>query len=184
MKVSKNGKQFADYIKLMAYCGSRRSETLRLKWADVDSKQRQLVIGSDGLAKNHEQRRVDFNAKLEAHLKAMSKRRQPDSQWLFPSPQRGDKDASTKTFMESLRLARNKAGMDGFGFHDCRHFFISYCVMSGIDYMTIARWAGHKDGGVLIGKVYGHLASEHTQQQAARLNFGPTIVKLPKAASA
>ena len=24
-----------------------------------------------------------------------------------------------------------------FGFHDCRHHFISYAVMSGIDYMTI-----------------------------------------------
>jgi hypothetical protein len=25
------------------------------------------------------------------------------------------------------------------GFHDCRHLFISYAVMSGVDYMTIAR---------------------------------------------
>ena len=33
------------------------------------------------------------------------------------------------------------------------------CVMNGIDYMTIARWVGHRDGGVLIGKVYGrHMA--------------------------
>ena len=73
--------------------------------------------------------------------------------------------------MESLRLARKKSGLTKFSFHDCRHFFISYCVMSGIDYMTIARWVGHKDGGVLIGKVYGHLNNEHTQAQAARLNF-------------
>jgi hypothetical protein len=29
--------------------------------------------------------------------------------------------------------------------------------MSGIDFMTIAAWLGHKDGGTLIGKVYGHL---------------------------
>jgi hypothetical protein len=26
--------------------------------------------------------------------------------------------------------------------------------MSGIDYMTIARWVGHKDGGVLIGGLW------------------------------
>jgi integrase len=73
--------------------------------------------------------------------------------------------------MESLRLARKKSTLANFSFHDCRHFFISYCVMSGIDYMTIARWVGHKDGGVLIGKVYGHLNNEHTQAQVARLNF-------------
>jgi integrase len=176
-KVSKNCKQFGDYVRLMAYCGSRRNETLRLRWPDVDWQNKQLIIGSDGQAKNREARHVDFNSKLERHLKAMHKRRAPDSEWLFPSPQRGDKDASSKTFMESLRLARAKARMARFGFHDCRHFFISYCVMSGIDYMTIARWVGHKDGGVLIGKVYGHLSNEHARKQAEKLNFAPVVLK-------
>jgi site-specific recombinase XerD len=55
----------------------------------------------------------------------------------------------------------------------CRHFFISMCVMSGIDFMTIAKWVGHQDGGVLIGKVYGHLSNE----QAQRVNFGPVLLK-------
>jgi integrase len=45
----------------------------------------------------------------------------------------------------------------GFHVHDLRHLFCSFCVMAGIDFMTIAGWAGHKDGGILIGKVYGHL---------------------------
>jgi hypothetical protein len=43
--------------------------------------------------------------------------------------------------------------------------------MSGIDYLTIARWVGHKDGGVLIGRVYGHLTDIHAQKQAQRLKF-------------
>jgi hypothetical protein len=55
--------------------------------------------------------------------------------------------------------------------------------MSGIDFMTIARWVGHKDGGILIGKVYGHLSNEHAQAQATRLNFGPTVVSPPQAAN-
>lgn len=38
--------------------------------------------------------------------------------------------------------------------------------------MTIAKSVGHKDGGVLIGCVYGHLADEHAKQQAQRLSFG------------
>jgi hypothetical protein len=37
--------------------------------------------------------------------------------------------------------------------------------------MTIARWVGHKDGGILIGKVYGHLSDEHARRQADRLSF-------------
>ena len=169
----KNAVQFADYLLLMAYSGARRNETLRLRWEDVDFGRAQITIGADGLAKNHESRSVDFNPKLAAHLRAMRLRRAPDSEWLFPSPQRGERDVHAKTFMESLRLARTAAGLPAFGFHDCRHFFISMCVMSGIDYMTIARWVGHRDGGVLIGKVYGHLNDAHAKRQAARVNFNP-----------
>jgi hypothetical protein len=40
--------------------------------------------------------------------------------------------------------------------------------MSGVDYMTIAKWLGHQDGGILVGKVYGHLSDEH-QKNMARL---------------
>ena len=50
------------------------------------------------------------------------------------------------------------------------------CVMAGIDYMTIARRVGHQDGGVLIGKVYGHLSNEHTRRQAEKLVLMPTAI--------
>jgi len=218
---SKNGAEFADYLRLLALCGAREQETIKLRWAGVDFEHKLLTIGADADTKNREARRVDFNAELETHLKAMHARRAPDSQWLFPSPQRGDQDDRAKTFRESLLLTRAVSGcicqdckkvtfgketpktcpqcqgtrleakeralpehLQRFGFHDLRHHFISYAVMSGIDFMTIARWVGHKDGGILIGKVYGHLSNEHAQAQAARMNFGPTIVTLPQAATA
>jgi integrase len=184
IEVSKNGQEFADYLRLMAYSGARRNEALRLKWSDVNWQQAQLTIGSDGLNKGREIRRVDFNGNLERQLREMSARRSPDSDFLFPSPQRGDRDVSAKTFRETLSLTRKKAGLKSFTFHDCRHFFISYSVMSGVDFMTIAKWVGHKDGGVLIGKVYGHLADAHTKQQAQKVSFGPAIVTLPQAATA
>lgn len=167
----KNAQQFADFVRLLACCGSRMSETLRLKWSDVDWGIGQLTVGSDGLAKNHHERKVDFNPRLKAQLSEMLTRRAPDSEWLFPSPQRGERDERAKSFRESLLLARAAAKLPEFGFHDCRHFFISMCVMSGIDYMTIARWVGHRDGGVLIGKVYGHLNDEHARKQAQRIEF-------------
>src|SRR5439155_12175621 len=89
---------------------------------------------------------------------------------------------------KSKRIARQEPllsdKLQKFGFHDLRHHFISYAVMSGVDFMTIARWAGHKDGGILIGKVYGHLADWHRKAQAARLNFGLSVVLAPPAANA
>jgi integrase len=145
----------------------------------VDWRQKQLTIGADGMSKNRKSRVVDFNAQLEEHLQAMQGRRAPDSEWLFPSPQRGAHDLAAKSFVETMRLVRTAAGLRRFGFHDLRHYFISYCVMAGIDYMTIAKWVGHQDGGVLIGKVYGHLSNEHAQRQAQRLNFGPVVLEPP-----
>ncbi|EEF60610.1 tyrosine-type recombinase/integrase [Pedosphaera parvula] len=169
-----NGQQFADYIRLMTYCGARLAETLRLRWSDINWEKRQLTVGSEGNSKNRKWRVVDFNPELESLLKEMLPRRTPDLEWLFPSPRRGEKDHPAKTFRESLILARTAAKLPKFGFHDCRHHFISQCVMAGIDYMTIARWVGHQDGGILIGKVYGHLSNEHAQLQAQKLNFGDT----------
>jgi integrase len=179
---TKNAIEFADYIRLMAFAGTRRNETLALRWAEVDFERGQLTVGAEGTSKNREPRVVDFNPALEAHLKAMLARRAPDSQWLFPSPQRGDRDIPAKTFVESLRAARlaaskGDARLARFGFHDCRHHFISMGVMSGVDFMTIAKWVGHQDGGVLIGKVYGHLADEHRKAMAAKMTFAPTIVQ-------
>ena len=52
--------------------------------------------------------------------------------------------------------------------------------MSGIDFLTVSRWLGHKDGGILLGRSYAHLANEHRKTQAARLNFGPIVVPLPE----
>ena len=176
VKESKNGQEFSDYVRLMAYCGSRRDETLRLKWEHVDWKHQQLTIGADGLSKNYEARQVDFNPNLEEHLKDMLTRRAPDSAFMFPSPQRGDKDRSAKTFKETLKVARSAAKLPHFNFHDCRHHFVSMAVMSGVDYMTVAKWVGHKDGGVLIGKVYGHLCDDHAKRMAKTVVFGPAII--------
>ena len=81
-------------------------------------------------------------------------------------------DAPASSLSEALYKARALSVLDGVGYHDCRHYFISHAVMSGIDYMTIARWVGHKDGGVLIGRVYGHLNDEHAKRQAKRLKLG------------
>ena len=166
----KHGQLLADYVRLMKTCGSRASETLRLQWSDLDWDRKQLIIGSDGLTKNHESRVVDFNPALETHLLDMSNRHN-GSAYLFPTPRMFGEDAPVRSLKEALRKARDIAGVKGFSFHDCRHYFISHAVMSGIDYMTIARWVGHKDGGVLIGRVYGHLNDEHAKRQAKRLRL-------------
>jgi integrase len=180
-----NGVMLADLLKLLAYNGAREMEALRLAWRDVDFETQRLHIGRDGQTKNREARTVDFNRDLAAHLRDMHARRAPDSPWLFPSPKRGDHDVHDhwqnphKVWYQCRRLA----GLPHVQLHDLRHYFASRCVMSGIDYMTTARWLGHLDGGILIGKTYGHLADEHKREMAARLVFSPGVMRLTKSAA-
>lgn len=181
----KNGVQLRDFLRLLAFSGAREQEALHLKWAHVDFDCRRIFIGASeeftaaamtigtgGTSKNRGSRILDFNPQLESLLQEMKARRAPDSSYLFPSPQRGAKDIPAKKFRESLYLVRAKAGLPHLGFHDLRHLFCSFCVMAGIDFMTIAAWLGHKDGGILVGKVYGHLLDEHRQRMAAKLTIG------------
>lgn len=168
----KNGDELVDYLRFLAYSGAREQEALRVKWTDVEFENERVTIGSDGMSKNGEVRTVEFNPQLGALLREMQKRRAPDCSWIFPSPRRRDRDQHAKSFRESFRLARKAAGLNWMGFHDLRHYFCSVCVMAGIDFMTIAAWLGHKDGGILVGKVYGHLLDEHRHKAAKLIKFG------------
>lgn len=180
--VSRNGQQLADLLHLLSFSGAREMETLRLQWTDVDFQNRVLHIGRDGQTKNREARTVDFNPDLEALLLAMRDRRAPDSPWIFPSPKRGNAKEHDcwQNPHKAWYAARTAAKLDHIHLHDLRHYFASRCVMAGIDFMTIASWLGHQDGGILIGKVYGHLADDHKKKMADKLALSdPRIVALP-----
>lgn len=49
--------------------------------------------------------------------------------------------------------------------------------MAGLDFMTIAAWLGHKDGGILVGKIYGHLLDDHRKQAARKVRFDLALVE-------
>jgi integrase len=61
--------------------------------------------------------------------------------------------------------------------HDLRHLFATICIESGVDIPTVSRWLGHKDGGALAMKTYGHLRREHSIAQAQRVSFAPVAMK-------
>jgi integrase len=58
-----------------------------------------------------------------------------------------------------------------FTHHDLRHLFATRCIESGVDIPTVSRWLGHKDGGALAMKVYGHLRDQHSVSMAQRVTF-------------
>ena len=177
MGTARNGELLRCYLRFLALTGAREKEALAVRWADVDFTREVVTIGSEGAAKNHKSRDVDFSPELASLLRSMQASRPPDSSWLFPSPHRGTRDVAAHSLRESFLLVRAEAGLPKVGFHHLRHFFASSCVMAGLDFMTIAAWLGHSDGGILVGKVYGHLADAHKKAAAKKLNFFAEQVK-------
>ena len=140
-----------------------------------------VTIGADGLAKNSEARTVDFSPELEELLREIGSNFAARYELAVSvTHQRGSKTSHTESLRESFNAVRKAAGLESFcpsgrfrslRFHDLRHFFASQCVMAGIDFMTIAAWLGHSDGGVLVGTVYGEVSDEHKKAAAQKLSF-------------
>jgi site-specific recombinase XerD len=69
-------------------------------------------------------------------------------------------------------------GMKTISHKTLRHLFVTTAIESGIDVLTVSHWLGHKDGGALAMKVYGHLRNEHSKLAAQKVNFA--LVKKKK----
>ena len=100
-------------------------------------------------------------------------------------PKACDFVSAIKDAKKSLASACRKLGLSHFTHHDLRHFFATTCIESGVDIPTISRWLGHKDGGALAMKVYGHLRQEHSFEMSKRVSFetkrgSENIVPMPK----
>ena len=82
---------------------------------------------------------------------------------------------AVKSSRGPMARACKRLGLPVLRHHDLRHYFITVCVESGVDCATIARWVGHSDGGVLIGKTYQHIRDLHSVEQAKKVRFIPLV---------
>ena len=90
--------------------------------------------------------------------------------------QRADEPATTSVMLVrecqgAINSACKKLGIARFTHHDLRHLFATRCIESGVDIPTVSRWLGHKDGGALAMKVYGHLRDQHSVSMAQKVSF-------------
>lgn len=71
---------------------------------------------------------------------------------------------------KGLAAACKRLGLPNFEPRSLRRYFITKALRAGVDVPTIARWQGHRDGGVLIMSVYGDIVRmEHSQKMAKLL---------------
>jgi integrase len=98
------------------------------------------------------------------------------------NPQPSDQIIPIKSARKCLQTACKKLELPQFTHHDFRHFFATTCIESGVDIPTVSRWLGHKDGGALAMKRYGHLRQEHSFAMIKRVSFDKpeSIITQPK----
>jgi integrase len=81
---------------------------------------------------------------------------------------------------KALRHACKRLGFPNFTTRSLRRMFIVRALERGINPQVIAQWQGHRDGGVLILQVYGHVRSEHSNRMAQLMSVdeATNIIKL------
>ena len=163
--VTRDASASADLTEGMAYSGMRLGEATELRWGDVNFDLKSFTItGGELGTKNHEVRTVPLFPAFERLLLAMRER-------LPTPPQPMDKVFQIENARKAIATACRHADLPQYTNHTCRHFFCSNAIESGIDFKVIAGWLGHKDGGILVAKTYGHLRDEHSAAMAKRMTF-------------
>lgn len=158
-------KPAAELVQFLTYGGFRISESRHIIWEDCDFKRGEIVVRGDPLTstKNSETRIVPMISDMRRLLEKMKAER-PAEKLTAPIMRVWE-------CQKSLDRATRLIGIKRLTHHDLRHLFATRCIESGVDIPTVSRWLGHKDGGALAMKTYGHLRNEHSQAMAQKVKF-------------
>jgi len=161
----------ADLVRFLAYGGFRKTEAANITWADCDFKRGEILLR---ITKNGDPRRVPMIAEMRALLERLRAERKDEAPEMAVM--------QIRECQQSLNKACKTVGTTRITHHDLRHLFATRCIESGVDIPTVSRWLGHRDGGALAMKVYGHLRDQHSVAMAQRVVFSkdqaPNVIKL------
>jgi integrase len=138
--------------------GCRMTEILRLEWSRVDFGRRVAWL-DHGTTKNGEGRGIPLNNDAVLALRAVHGN---NTRWCF-TYQGEPMQAVGSAWERSLR----RAGIENFRFHDLRHTWASWHVMSGTSLQELMELGGWKSFEMVLR--YAHLAPEHLSAAAQRI---------------
>lgn len=139
--------------------GARYSEITKLKWQNIDFKNKQFHFLN---TKNGEDRGVPIADIVLKEIEEYSKVRKLKSDYIFANNE-GKKIYFRTMFYKAVETAR----IDDFHFHDLRHTAASYLAMNGASLLDIADILGHKT--LQMVKRYSHLTKKHTSELINRI---------------
>jgi integrase len=155
-------RQAADAIRLLAWCGSRKGETLSAKWSEFD-----LVQGVWTKPSHHTKQKRTHTTALHpealALLLDMKSRPNAHPTYLFPGADGGP----LKDIKKTWRGLMTRTGIKEFRIHDLRHTFASRLIGRGATLPEIGKLLGHTQSNTTAR--YAHLSLEAQRETLARL---------------
>jgi integrase len=154
-------------VRFLAYGGFRKSEAANVQWQDCDLAGKKIAVWGDpeNRTKNGEFRSIPMIPDMVQLLDRLRAER-PDEPLETPVMR-------VRECQKAMDRAAKIVGISRITHHDLRHLFATRCIESGVDIPTVSRWLGHKDGGALAMKVYGHLDRRHEEAVSDRLPGKP-----------
>lgn len=132
--------------------GARKSELLRLTWADIDFKTRRAYVST---SKNGDPRVLPLTFEV---IQTLMKHRGKADALLFPSDKKPEQPFD---FTKPWKQAMQDAGIENYRFHDNRHSCASFLAANGATLLQIAEVLGHKS--TVVTMRYSHLCVDHKQ---------------------
>jgi integrase len=141
--------------------GLRENNVLNLEWSQVDLQRRVAWLHGDQ-TKQKKALGVPLN---DAACAILASRRGQNKTYVFAHQDSGKPlyKASNRAWYTALR----KAKLKGVRWHDLRHTWASWAVMSGVRLEEIQRLGGWATASMV--QRYAHLSSEHLAEAAARV---------------
>lgn len=143
------------FVFIALVTGARYSEIHKLKWSNVDLKNKQFYFLQ---TKNGESRGVPISDEIFNELVEFQKVRNINSDYLFTTKSGRKLIDMRVRFQKAIELAK----IENCRFHDLRHTVASYIAMDGGSVLDIAAITGHKS--MQMVKRYSHLTKKHNEK--------------------
>ena len=152
------------YAEFLAYSGLRPAEAAALTWGDIDFKRNEFTVSTGQRGSDKRLTRcVPLFPNLREHLLKVKER--------SPRSRPKDRIFRTKQCRAALSSASHLAFIPHMNHQRLRHFFAVNALRAGVDYPLLADWLGHKDGGVGLLKMYGHVHHQDPKVMAGKMTF-------------
>lgn len=171
----------AELVRFMAYGGMRKGEAAHVTWRDCDFDKGRITLRGhpDTGLKNRKAGEIRI-VPMIADMRQLLERLRQDR----PEAKPEHHVMEVRECQKAMDRAAKAIGIKRMTHHDMRHLFATRCIEAGVDIPTVSKWLGHKDGGVLAMKVYGHLRDEHSTSMALKVSFAApkpaNVVPMPK----